>query len=122
MRSMNHQRGMTAIGWLLVLVMIGFFVLLALRMVPAYLDYFKVVSTLDALEKESGFSNPREIRKLLERRFEISYVDVITPADVVIKPVGNNYTVTAAYEKSEHIMGNVYVVMDFEKEVTVKRY
>ena len=122
MHSRTHQRGMTAIGWLIVLVMIGFFVLLALRMVPAYLDFYKVVSTLDALEAESGFSNPREIRRLLERRFEISYVSVITPADVVIKPVGGTYTVTAAYEQSEHIAGNVYVVMDFEKVVTVNRY
>ena len=122
MHSRTHQRGMTAIGWLIVLAMIGFFVLLALRMVPAYLDYYKVVSTLEGLEAESGFSNPREIRELLERRFEISYVDTITPADVVIKPVGSTYTVTAAYEKSEHIAGNVYVVMDFEKQVTVNRY
>jgi hypothetical protein len=122
MRSIKHQRGMTAIGWLIVLIMIGFFVLLALRMVPAYLDYYKVVSTLEALEKESGFSNPREIRKLLERRFDVSFVDAITPADVAIKPVGNTYTVTAAYEKTEHIAGNVYVVMDFEKQVTVNKY
>ena len=122
MRSIKHQRGMTAIGWLLVLVIIGFFVLLALRMVPAYLDYYKVVSTLDGLESESGFSNPGEIRRLLERRFEISFVDAITPQDVEIKSKGNNYIVTAAYEKSEHIVGNVYVVMDFEKTVEVKRY
>ena len=122
MRSIKHQHGMTAIGWMLVLVIIGFFVLLALRMVPAYLDYYKVVSTLDALTAESGFSNPREIRKLLERRFDVSYVDAITPQDVEIKSKGNNYTVTAAYEKSEHIVGNVYVVMDFEKTVEVKRY
>jgi hypothetical protein len=113
---------MTAIGWLIVLAILGFFVLLALRMVPAYLDYYKVVSTLEGLEAESGFSSPGEIRKLLERRFSISYVDTITPADVVIKPVGSTYTVTAAYEKSEHIAGNVYVVMDFEKEVVVNRY
>ena len=52
MRSRTHQRGMTAIGWLIVLAMIGFFVLLALRMVPAYLDYYKVVSTLEGLESE----------------------------------------------------------------------
>ena len=122
MRSIRQQRGMTAIGWLIVLAIIGFFALLGLRMVPAYLDYYKVVSTLEGLEAESGFSSPVEIRKLLERRFEISYVDTIQPADVKIKPKGNSYIVTAAYEKSEHIMGNVYVVMDFEKTVEVKRY
>ena len=97
MRSRTNQRGMTAIGWLMVLALIGFFVLLALRMVPAYLEFYKVVSTLNSIEEESGFSSPREIRELLERRFDISYVNTITPADVIIKPMCNTYTVTARY-------------------------
>lgn len=122
MQSRTHQRGMTGIGWLLVLALIGFFVLLALRMVPAYLDYYKVVSTLEALEEESGFSSPREIRSLLERRFDVSFVSNITPQDVEIKHKGNKYLVTASYEKREHIFSNVFVVMEFEKEVLVNKY
>lgn len=122
MRSRTNQRGMTAIGWLMVLALIGFFVLLALRMVPAYLEFYKVVSTLNSIEEESGFSSPREIRKLLERRFEISYVNTITPADVIIKPKGNTYTVTASYEQREHVVANIYVVMDFEKQVDVNKF
>ena len=121
MRSRTNQRGMTAIGWLMVLALIGFFVLLALRMVPAYLEFYKVVSTLNSIEEESGFSSPREIRELLERRFEISYVNTITPADVIIKPMGNTYTVTASYEQREHVVANIYVVMDFEKQVDVNK-
>ena len=122
MQSRTHQRGMTGIGWLIVLALIGFFVLLALRMVPAYLDYFKVVSTLEALEEESGFSSPAEIRRLLERRFDVSFVNSITPQDLEIKNVGKNYRVTASYEKREHIVANVYVLMDFEKQVLVTKY
>jgi len=118
----THQRGMTAIGWLIVLGLIGFFVLLGLRMVPAYLEYHKVQSSLASLEKESGFSSPAEIRRLLERRFDVNYVTVITPKDIIIKPSGSNYRVAANYEHSEHVIGNVRVVMDFNKQVLVKRY
>ncbi|HSG11946.1 MAG TPA: DUF4845 domain-containing protein [Gammaproteobacteria bacterium] len=122
MQSKTHQRGMTGIGWLIVLALIGFFVLLALRMVPAYLDYYKVVSTLEAIEEESGFSSPREIRDLLGRRFDISFVSGINPQDVEIKPAGNKFRVTASYEKREHVFSNVYVVMEFEKQVMVTKY
>ena len=122
MRSRTNQRGMTAIGWLIVLAMIGFFVLLALRMAPAYLEFYKVVSTLNSIEEQSGFSSPGEIRKLLERRFDINYVDTITPQDVIIKPKGDVYNVTASYEQREHVMANVYVVMDFEKQVNAKKF
>ncbi len=54
MQSLKRQNGMTAIGWLIVLALIGFFVLLTLRMLPSYLEYYKIVSSLDSMEKETG--------------------------------------------------------------------
>lgn len=119
MRTLNRQTGMTAIGWLIVLALIGFFVLITLKMVPAYLEYYKIVSTLESLEEESDLKTPAAIRRLVERRFEISYVDRITAKDVKIQPAGPNYKVTAQYNASEHLFGNVYVVMKFYKQVRV---
>jgi hypothetical protein len=120
MQSLKRQNGMTAIGWLIVLALIGFFVLLTLRMLPSYLEYYKVVSTLESLEKESGLDTPADIRRLLERRFDISYVDTIQPNDVGIKAIGPNFRVIADYESRKHLFANVYVVMSFYKEVLVR--
>jgi hypothetical protein len=122
MRSLTQQKGMTGIGWLIVLALIGFFVLLALRMIPAYLEYYKVVSTLESIEKESGFSTPAEIRNLLERRFDISYVNTIMPKDVLIKSAGEYFSVQARYEAREHLFANVSVVMSFDKQVMARKY
>jgi Domain of unknown function (DUF4845) len=119
MQSLKRQNGMTAVGWLIVLALIGFFVLLTLRMLPSYLEYYKVASSLDSLEKET-LDSPVAIRKLLERRFDISYVESITPKDVIIKPVGPNFRVIADYESRKHIFANVDVLMSFYKEVTVR--
>lgn len=122
MRSLTQQKGMTGIGWLIVLALIGFFVMLALKMVPAYLEYYKVVSTLESLAKESGFESPREIRDLLERRFDVSYVNTILPKDVIIKSTGQYYSVQAKYDAREHLFGNVSVVMSFDKMVMAKKF
>ncbi|MEZ5541665.1 MAG: DUF4845 domain-containing protein [Pseudomonadota bacterium] len=113
---------MTGIGWLIVLGLIGFFVLITLKMVPSYLEYYKIVSTLESLEEESGFSSPAEIRDLLGRRFDISYVNVILPKDVSIKSSGQNYIVRAQYDAVEHLFGNVAVVMSFDKQVLVRKH
>ena len=55
--SMNNkrhdQRGMTAIGWLLVLGLIAFFTLITLRLVPLYIEYGKVASVLESLPDEN---------------------------------------------------------------------
>jgi Tfp pilus assembly protein PilE len=121
MHSLSKQKGMTGIGWLIVLALIGFFTLLTLRMVPSYLEYYKVVSTLDSLAKESGYSNPAEIRKLLERRFDISYVSTITDKDVIIKSAGEFYRVQAKYDSIVHLFGNVSVMMSFDKQVMARK-
>ena len=122
MRSLTRQKGMTGIGWLIVLGLIGFFVLLALKMVPVYLEYYKVVSTLESIAKESGYESPREIRDLLERRFDISYVSTITHKDVIIKPAGRNFNIRAKYDAREHLFGNVSVMMSFDKQVVAKKF
>lgn len=123
MQMRNRQKGMTGIGWLIVLALIGFFTLLTLKMLPSYLEFYKVVSTLDSLTKETGMSepSPQAIRRLIERRFDISYVNSISYRDVSIKPVGSNFQVTAKYEARKHLFANVDVIMNFSHMVKVPR-
>jgi len=121
MRSLHRQKGMTAIGWLIVLGLIGFFTLLTLKMSPSYLEYYKIASSLESLENESGIGSPADIRRLLNRRFNISYVETINEKDVKITTAGPLFRVTAKYESRVHLFGNVYVVMTFYKQVRVRR-
>jgi hypothetical protein len=118
---MHRQKGVTAIGWLIILGLIGFFTLLTLKMVPAYMEYYKVVSALESLEEEPGIRSPEDIRRLLNRRFNISYVESINERDVIIRTAGPLFRVTAKYESREHLFGNVYVVMAYNKQVQVRR-
>ena len=121
MHSLHRQKGVTAIGWLIILGLIGFFVLLTLKMMPSYLEFYKISSTLETMTKDSGFGNPAEIRDIAERRFDISYVHTITPKDLKIKSYGQSWVVTAKYESRVHLFFNVSAVMDFNKQVKVKR-
>jgi hypothetical protein len=123
MQMANRQKGMTGIGWLTVLGLIAFFALLALRMVPSYLEYYKIAAALEKLPKESGLAdvNPMSIRRALERQFDIGYVHAIQPSDILVKPVGAYYNVTAKYDDRKHLFYNVDVVMSFDKTVKVPR-
>ena len=120
MRSIRRQAGVTAIGWMIILALIGFFVFLTLKMLPSYLEYFKVASSLESLEKEK-LATPKEIRNLIERRFDISYVYTITPKQVKIKNAGRAFKVTAKYDSRVHLFANVDVLMSFHKQVKVPR-
>jgi hypothetical protein len=120
MRSIRRQAGVTTIGWMIILGLIGFFVFLTLKMLPSYLDYFKVVSALESVEKESA-SSPMEIRRHIERQFDVSFVYAITPKQIKIKNVGQAFNVTAKYDDRVHLFANVDVVMSYDKQVRVER-
>ena len=123
MQMANRQKGMTGIGWLTVLGLIAFFALLTLRMVPSYLEYYKIAQALEKLPAEAGLAdvNPTSIRLFLERQFDIGYVSAISHRDVRVKPAGANYEVQAKYDDRQHLFGNVDVVMSFDKKVKVPR-
>jgi hypothetical protein len=123
MQTLKSQRGMTAIGWLIVLGLIGFFVLLALRMIPSYLEYATVSAALESLQNEPGMANktPQDIRILLSKRFDINDVKTIKAKDVDIVNQGNAYLVGVDYEVRMPVIGNVDVVMSFVKEIEVTR-
>ena len=123
MQTLKSQRGMTAIGWMFVLGLIGFFALLAMRMIPNYLEFSTIMASLESIENEPGLASktPQDIRSLLSKRFDINAVTSITAKDVSIQNLGNAYVVGVNYEVREAVFGNVDVVMSFVKEVEVSR-
>lgn len=121
MNKWHNQKGMTAIGWLLVLGLIAFFALITLRLVPLYLEYAKVVSVLESLENESGIglkSKP-EIIKLIRRRFGVNDVRYVDPKLTKVTKERGVMKIGIAYERREHLVANIDIVARFDKQVTV---
>lgn len=123
MRTLKSQQGMTAIGWLIVLGLIGFFVLLALRMTPAYLEFMTVKSSLESLKNEPGVTEkaPPEIRSMLSKRFDVNDVKNVTGKQVKIENQGGRLNVAVDYEVRVGVLGNVDAVMKFAHGIEVVR-
>ncbi len=121
MRKWHHQRGMTAIGWLLVMGLIAFFTLITLRLVPLYLEYSKVVSVLESLTNEPGIGikSRREIISLVSKRFDINDVRDVSPKLITVSKEKGLTRISIEYERREHLMGNIDVVASFDKAVEV---
>jgi hypothetical protein len=121
MKSIHRQRGMTPIGWILVFLLIAFFTLIALKLVPIYLDSFTVGSVISDLKKEPGIAakTPREVLSMIEKRLDINMVKGVKADDIFIEKVGDSMTISAEYEVRENLMGNVDLVVSFNKSVEV---
>lgn len=123
MQTLKSQQGMTAIGWIIVLGLIAFFVLLALRLTPGYLEFLTVKGALESLTNEPGITQktPAEIRSMMGKRFDINDVETITSKDVMIENQGGRLRVWVDYEVRVPVLGNVDAVTTFQDEVELVR-
>ena len=121
MKSIHRQRGMTPIGWILVFLLIAFFTLIALKLVPIYLDSFTVGSVISDLKKEPGIAakTPREVVAIIEKRLDINMVEGITADDIFVEKIGDTMTISTEYEIRDKMVGNVDVIVSFNKSVEV---
>ncbi len=121
MNRWHHQKGMTAIGWLLVLGLIAFFTLITLKLVPAYLEFAKVDTVLESLKHEPGITRKTrgEIISLISKRFDVNDVNQVDPKLVTITKDKGVLKVAINYERREHLISNVDVVTTFQKQVEV---
>ena len=116
----HRQQGMTLIGWLLILLVGGFFVLLVLKLGPIYMENYSVKTALMALKNEHGVDekSTREIRQMLMNRLDINYVDSLPKDAITIaRKTGGNKWVDVTYEVREHLFYNVDVILSFSDSV-----
>lgn len=113
------QRGITLAGFLIVLVIVGFFAYMAMRLVPPYIEYGNVKSAMNAVAAEANAASqpPAEIRTRLSRRFDTSYVESLKPEQVRIQRAGNRAQLTAKYEVRKPFINNIEFAITFEHTV-----
>ena len=119
--SLNKQRGMSLISWVIVIAFLLFQGLMAMRIVPVYINDASVSSIMKKLPGDSTLSNAsiRTIRDTIEKRLKINNIYDIDRSDIVIKPVRGGYDVTLDYESRGTLIGNVDYIISFKHEASI---
>jgi hypothetical protein len=114
----HRQRGATFLGILIIggILMCGVYA--GIRLVPLYKEYFAIQRALDQIAKE-GDESPTAIRTSLERRWAIEMINAIEPEKIAITKIGEGTQVRARYRAETPFLGNVSLVIDFDKSVTI---
>ncbi len=119
---MRKQRGVTMIGWIFLLIPMAITLYAAIRVAPVYMNYYKLVSAMEKtatqLEVDEAIS-PQSIRATLGRQFNTGYVDAVTPAEIDVQRGDGVWTMTADYEKTVPLFGNMHLLMAFKKSVSI---
>lgn len=120
---MHHrQRGMTFLGIIVLVIVVGAWVYSGIRLVPKYLEYMRVAATLEKVRDEYE-SNPGTtdfmLRKAVERHFDIEMIEIITSNDIEIRKEGGTFFMRAFYEDTVPLVANVSFLVEFDKTVEV---
>ena len=112
----NKQRGITFIGFLVVLAVVGFAAFIAMKLFPMYQEFYAVKSAVKGLAGESGVGDmdPSKIRDLLARRFDIGYVSTVKGEHIKIERIEGGWNLSINYEVRKPLVYNLDVVGKFD--------
>ena len=123
MKAHRYSRGITLIGFLIMLCVAGFFAYIVMKLVPVYVEYFGVVKAMEQVKNEPGAAQKsvEEIRRELNVKFDLQYVDEhdIPPQAIQVKREATGPVLRIAYEKRVPFMYNIDLVASFDKSVNL---
>src|SRR5262245_37342863 len=119
---MRKQRGVTMIGWIFLLIPVAIVLYAGIRLAPEYLNYYKVITAMKETAsqlKGNEVLSPREIHSAIEKRFDTGYVDEPKAKEIIIAKAEEGWSMTADYEKTVPMFGNLYLLMSFKSTVVI---
>ncbi len=119
-----RQKGMTTIGWLFVIFLFGFFLMLVFKIVPAYMDSYKIkdslvsITEMDKEEFKLKSRTKKGLIRLIQRRFEFNNVeDLIDPKLIKSHKTKKTLRIDIDYEIRVPLFANISLMMAFHPEV-----
>lgn len=126
---MRLQKGMTLIGMLFTMAVVAATVIVVMRVVPVYMQYYAIVNSirdLSAVPASSLSGDPdadtQVLRSSLLKRLDINVIDYLKEDNVRISPDGTNkFKVVLDYQVVRPLVYNVSLLFHFNdtEEVVV---
>ena len=112
-RTRYLQQGVTLSGLFVVLFILIFGALLAMKLIPAYIEYGTAKNAIQAIARDRSGQSPAEIRRAFDARAAIDDIKAVKSSDLDITKEGGETVIGFAYRKEVPLFGNLGVYIDF---------
>ena len=121
-RMRRPQQGMTFIGLLCILALVGTIGYAGVRLIPVYLNYMKLARTMEsaATEFKGETGDLSGVRKSLDRHWAIEDITAVEQKDIEITKDDGGLQLHVAYDDSVPYIGNISLSVHFDKTVKVQ--
>jgi hypothetical protein len=108
------QSGVTLTGTIMVLFVLVFLALFAMKMLPAYIEYGTAKKAIEAIARDrTGAATPQEVRRAFDARAQIDNIDVLKGSDLEVTKDGAGLVIAFAYRKEVPLFSNLGMYIDF---------
>jgi hypothetical protein len=121
--TLKRQRGLSMLAWMVIGSMAGLIFLVALKLMPLYLEHYNVVQVLEQMRQDSSLRNADKQKVIVAfaKRLSMNGVKNLTTADyAVTKGEDKTLMIEYYYEVRTPLFSNLSMVVEFEgaEEVT----
>ncbi|WP_374586539.1 DUF4845 domain-containing protein [Pseudoduganella sp.] len=109
----QRQRGISLVGLIVLIAVLGSIVLLGMQIVPTYMEYRAVQGAIERAKKEAGGS-VKDIQESFNKSAEVGYITAISGRDLLIERQGGELEISFAYEKKIPLFGPASLLMEYE--------
>ena len=114
-----RQHGLTMMGFLMVAVVVGIFVVVGARMVPAYIEYYSVQKSIEkSLNDAKDPTSATDVRRSFDKYLATDYINSVRASDLEITKDGAQSTASVAWTRILPLAGNVSLYLEFEAKAT----
>lgn len=119
----RSQKGLSLLGWLVVLAVVAFFVSMTFKMLPHYLDFMSLEKSIVSVEKDraSEVRTVRDFYNHISKSMQVNSIRDLVLEDAVTITLDNGvFLVHLNYERREPLIENLDLVARFDKEFRVR--
>lgn len=111
----QQQRGLTMFSFLFFAIVFIAIAMLAMKLVPAYIEFFSVKKILATMGQDADLKSKTnaDIRNDFSKRASVGYVTVVKPEDIDVERQAGVPVISVEYEYRTKLVGNVSLVVDF---------
>lgn len=123
MQNPKRQAGMTMWSMLFILGTLAFFLFLFFKLLPPYMDDFKIAGALNSLSRQpdAGSMTVSQVKEALRKRLEIDSADNFDlEKTLTVEPRGKMKSIRINYESVVPIMFNISALLNFDHAIEVR--
>ncbi|MEK7222991.1 MAG: DUF4845 domain-containing protein [Pseudomonadota bacterium] len=123
MQNPKRQAGMSMWSMLFTLGTLAFFLFLFFKLLPPYMDDFKIKSALDSLgrQPDAGTMTLPQVKEAIRKRLEIDSADNFDlEKTLTVEPRGKMKSIRINYESVVPIMFNISALLNFDHAIEVR--